>query len=124
MAEFTAPIVWHDLLALAAQDGLAWHPFHPGIEIHRLYGGHDDGPAAALLRYQPGAEAPVHMHEGIEHILVLHGAQEDEHGHYAAGSLLISPRGSIHHVRSLGGCVVLAIWQRPVRFLGREEHAG
>lgn len=117
MAELTAPAVLYALSELATQDALPWKPFHAGIEIYRLYGGHDDGPAVALLRYQAGAAAPAHMHEGVEHIFVLQGSQEDEHGRYPAGSLLISPRGSVHHVRSSEGCVVLAIWQRPVRFL-------
>lgn len=118
MNELASPLVLHDLLKIGVQQQLySWQPFREGIDIHRLYGGHDDGPAAALLRYQPGASAPLHVHEGVEHILVVSGAQSDEHGHYAAGSLLISPPGSSHRVTSAEGCIVLAIWQRPVRFL-------
>lgn len=96
-----------------AQD---WKPFHPGIESALIYETPDDGPGAMLLRYEPGAHAPAHIHQGFEHILILSGSQTDERGHHPTGSLLIHPPGSLHHVHSDDGCVVLAIWERRVRF--------
>lgn len=110
------PHVLKDLLAGAWRD-LAFVPFHPGIDIHRLYGDGLTGPAAALLRYAPGASVPLHEHPGHEHILMLDGSQEDEHGRYPAGTLVINLPGSRHHVRSPQGCVALLIWEQPVRFL-------
>lgn len=97
-----------------------WQPFHPGIDCLPIYETPDDGPAAMLLRYQPGASAPVHLHQGIEHILVLSGSQDDERGHHPAGSLMIHPPGTDHHVRSDEGCVVLAIWERRVKMVEGE----
>lgn len=104
------------LLARAcAHDGVPWAPFRTGVEIFRLYMG-EDGHSAALLRYQPGASVPMHEHPGYEHILILSGSQIDDHGTHPVGTLLVNPPGSAHTVSSPDGCVVLAIWERPVRF--------
>jgi len=94
-----------------------WEPFRDGIEISWLYRDAEDGPAAAFLRYAPGAVVPEHEHMGYEHILVLEGAQTDEYGEHAVGALVINPPGTRHSVHSPGGCLVLAIWERPVRFV-------
>ena len=110
------PIVLPQLAKRALATDFAWSPFRPGIQIHRLYGNSDSGPSAALLRYSPGASVPYHRHEGYEHIHVLHGAQVDAGGSYAAGTLIVNPPGSGHEVHSPDGCVVLVIWERPVRF--------
>jgi anti-sigma factor ChrR (cupin superfamily) len=102
------PATWKDL---------DWQPLRPGVEAFWLHRDGPDAPAAALLRYQPGATVPPHEHAGAEHILVLAGAQQDADGEYAAGTLVLNPKGTRHSVASPQGCVVLAIWERPVRFL-------
>lgn len=94
-----------------------WKPFHPGIESALVYETPGNGPAAMLLRYQPGARAPAHHHEGFENILILSGSQTDERGRHPAGSLLVHAPGTDHHVHSEDGCLVLAIWEKRVRFL-------
>jgi len=99
-------------------DELSWEPFRPGIRVHWLYQTGEDGPAAALLRYEPGARVPLHEHVGWEHIFVLSGAQSDGARRYAEGALLISPPDTRHAIVSEEGCVVLAVWQRPVRIVG------
>jgi anti-sigma factor ChrR (cupin superfamily) len=114
-----ARIVLRDLFG-ANQDlsRLAWQPFRPGIEIVRLYGDGTGGPAAALLRYEPGAQLPAHAHTDYEHIIILEGSQRDEHDKaaYGVGTCVINPPGSGHHVASDHGCVVLAVWNAPVAF--------
>jgi anti-sigma factor ChrR (cupin superfamily) len=101
----------------ARADSLPWQPFRPGVERHILYGSDGaDAPMAALLRYAPGAHVPPHEHVDHEHIFVLAGAQEDERGRYEAGTAVINPPGSRHNVKSDEGCLVLAVWNRPVRF--------
>lgn len=97
-------------------DTLAWQPFRDGIEAAWLYQNGAHGPAAAYLRYQPGAQVPLHWHAGYEHVFVLEGSQSDASGRYAAGSVLISPPGSSHQVTSEEGCIVLVVWERPVVF--------
>ncbi len=98
-------------------DTLPWQPFRPGVEIHRLYG-NAHGPSAAFLRYQPGTRVPHHDHTGYEHILVLSGAQQDQHHTYRAGSLVINEPGTDHWVASPEGCLVLVIWEKPVAIRG------
>lgn len=93
---------------------LAWKPFRPGVEIARIYSTSEDGPSAAFLRYQPGAAVPYHTHKGWEHVCILKGSQVDRSGRHAAGTLIVNPPGSAHHVSSPDGCIVLVIWERPV----------
>ena len=92
-----------------------WQPFREGVEIYSLYSSGSEGSAAALLRYQPGATVPQHEHSGFEHILVLSGSQSDLNGTHAAGTLVINPPLSRHTVASESGCIVLAIWERPIK---------
>ena len=112
------PIILRDVLELAQHpDRVAWEPFRLGVEIHWLYQTDDQGPAAALIRFQPGARVALHEHTGFEHILVLAGSQSDESGDHAQGALLIHPPGTQHSVASAEGCLVLAIYEKPVTFL-------
>ncbi|RPE47148.1 ChrR-like protein with cupin domain [Streptomyces sp. Ag109_O5-1] len=88
-----------------------------GAEIHRLYGTQEtgaDGPAAAIVRYLPGAEAQAHVHPGYELIFVLDGELETEDGTYGRNSLLVMEPGSVHAPRSPRGFTALVIWERPV----------
>jgi anti-sigma factor ChrR (cupin superfamily) len=114
------PLVLHQLLQRAPllwdEDG--WEPFRPGIQIRRLYQENEGGPAAALLRYEPGASVPSHEHLGYEHILVLDGEQSDEHGTYPVGTFVVNRPHTAHRVASRTGCVVLVIWEKAVRFPG------
>ena len=112
-------LAFADLLQCAGEpDRLTWEVLRTGVQVHALYGTPGSGPAAALLRYAPGASVPTHIHTDYEHILVLRGSQRDADGHYPAGTLLASPPGSQHAVVSDEGCVVLAIWSAPIEFTG------
>ncbi|HEX4355012.1 MAG TPA: cupin domain-containing protein [Polyangiales bacterium] len=95
----------------------AWQPFRDGVEIHRIYGDGNDGPAAALLRYAAGSCVPAHEHSGLEHIIVLSGSQRDPRGSYRVGSCLMHGPGTTHDITSDEGCVVLALWATPVKFV-------
>jgi anti-sigma factor ChrR (cupin superfamily) len=109
------PLVIDGLLQRVQNGDLTWEEFRPGVTISRLYQ-HEDGHSAALLRYEPGAGVPRHGHPAYEHILILSGTQVDERGVHPAGTLLVNTPGSSHEVNSPTGCVVLAIWEQPVRF--------
>jgi len=118
MTSILQPLVIHRLLQRAPQlrDEAGWKPFRAGIQIQQLYQESDAGPAAALLRYEPGATIPSHEHLGYAHIVVLDGAQSDEHGTYPAGTFVVNRPHSVHRVASEGGCIVLIIWEKGVRF--------
>jgi anti-sigma factor ChrR (cupin superfamily) len=100
---------------------LRWKPFADGVEIHRLYGDGITGPTAALLRFSAGGRVPLHEHMGYEHIFMLAGSQVDENSRAEAGSLIINPPGTAHSILSENGCIVLAIYEKPVKFLQDPE---
>ena len=100
---------------------IPWQPFRDGVEIYRLYGDGVSGPTAALLRYKGEAMVPLHEHIGYEHILVLSGSQRDQNGTATAGTLTINAPGTRHRVVSEAGCIVLAIYEKPVRFCQPES---
>jgi anti-sigma factor ChrR (cupin superfamily) len=99
------------------QDEFAWEPYKKGVEIFRLYGDGISGPTAALIRYREQGEVAMHEHQGYEHILILAGSQRDENGTFEAGTLVINPPGTRHNVNSEDGCIVLAMYDKPVRFV-------
>ena len=99
------------------QDEIPWEPFKPGVEIHRLYGDGLSGPSTALLRFRTTGVVPLHEHTSYEHIIVLAGSQRDANGTAEAGRLMINPPGTRHRIVSEAGCIVLAIYERHVRFL-------
>jgi anti-sigma factor ChrR (cupin superfamily) len=110
-------LVLADLLSAATDGRLDWKPLRTGIDIAHLYTTPPPGPAAALLRYAPRARLDRHEHLGFEHIYILTGSQTDDAGEHHAGALLIHGPGTTHAIASTHGCLVLAIWEKPVRFL-------
>lgn len=59
----------------------------------------------------------MHEHMGYEHILILTGSQQDQNGTFKVGTLVINPPGTRHRVYSDAGCIVLAIYEKPVKFV-------
>ncbi len=111
-----------DLFRVAAHpDEIPWQPFQDGVEIHRLYGDGITGPTAALIRFRKDGKVPAHAHTGYEHIIVLAGTQRDQNSTATAGTLIINPPGTQHSVVSEAGCIVLAIYEKPVSFLAAEQ---
>lgn len=102
------------------RDALGWEPYgsdgRSSVQIHRLYDAREDGkgPAAALLRYLPGARVPTHLHQGYELILVLEGELINDAGKHGPGVLEICPPGNMHSLGSDTGCVFLVVWEQPV----------
>ena len=103
-------------------DGLPWRryeqPGREGVLIYPLYDTSDTGeggPAAALVRYEPGARVQKHIHPGYELIFVLDGELINDAGHHAAGTLEVCPPESGHALGSDKGCTFLVVWEQPVR---------
>jgi anti-sigma factor ChrR (cupin superfamily) len=95
---------------------LHFEPFREGVEKAALFRDASSGEEVAVLRYAPGANVPEHEHAGYEYIFVLQGSQSDERGNYGVGTLVVNAPGTQHTVVSPEGCVVLAMWARPVLF--------
>jgi anti-sigma factor ChrR (cupin superfamily) len=93
-----------------------WRELRTGVMLRTLFQA-DDGYTVGLIRYDAGASVPQHLHVGDEHIYVLSGSQQDERGVYPAGTYIYNAEGSTHSVSSQDGCLVLAHWCKPVRFL-------
>ncbi len=107
-----------DLFRIAERvDEIPWQPFKDGVDIHRLYGDGIVGPSAALIRFRQAGTVALHEHTGYEHILVLAGSQRDCNSTAQSGTLMINPPGTRHAIVSEAGCIVLAIYEKPVRFL-------
>ncbi|HTD67593.1 MAG TPA: cupin domain-containing protein [Candidatus Limnocylindria bacterium] len=104
-------------MSLATRPDLEWEFFRAGVDRCWLYRATAEGPAAVLIRFQPGGRVPLHEHVGYEHIFVLSGAQQDENGNAEAGTLVVNPPGTRHSVISKDGCVVLVIYEKPVKFI-------
>lgn len=102
---------------LEREDEIPWTFFRTGVDIYRFYGDGITGATAALIRFRKEARVPMHLHDGWEHILVLAGSQRDQNGVIPAGTLRIHPPGTYHSVISEAGCIVLAIYEKPVRFI-------
>jgi anti-sigma factor ChrR (cupin superfamily) len=112
----------NDLFQISGwQHKLPTKPFQEGVDIYRLYGDGESGPTAALLRFRPGGRVPLHEHTGFEHIFMLSGSQVDENSRAETGSLIINPPGTSHSILSQDGCIVLAIYEKPVKFLGKSD---
>ena len=97
-------------------EGIAWQPFRDGVDIYRLYGDGVSGPTAALIRFRVEARIPMHEHQGYEHIFVLSGSQRDQNSTATAGTLMINSPGTRHSIVGEAGCIVLAIYEKPVKF--------
>ncbi len=65
----------------------------------------------------------MHVHLGYEHILVLSGSQRDQNSTATAGTLMINAPGTRHSIVSESGCIVLAIYEKPVKFEASEVSA-
>jgi anti-sigma factor ChrR (cupin superfamily) len=107
--------IFPDLLAAAQDPARQWGPLREGVEVSWLYQV-EGGLSSAFLRFAPGARLPRHRHTGHEHIFILHGSQRDENGLHRPGAMLLHPPETRHTVSSETGCLVLAIWERPVVF--------
>ncbi|HTI98202.1 MAG TPA: cupin domain-containing protein [Dongiaceae bacterium] len=112
----------NDLFQISGwQHKIKWQPFSTGVDIYRLYENGPEGPTAALLRFHPGGRVPLHEHTGYEHIFMLAGEQVDETAQAETGSFIINPPGTTHSILSETGCIVLAIYEKPVKFLAPLE---
>ncbi len=105
-------------------ESLPWQPTRfPGIEIKVLLKDEESGLLTALFRWAPGARLPLHEHVEIEQSFVLEGSFRDDHGVCRKGDYVWRPAGSRHEAWSEEGCLLLAFFLKPNRFLDEEAKA-
>ena len=79
------------------------------------------GLMTALFRWQPGAKLPMHEHVDIEQSYILEGSLSDFEGECKAGNFAWRPAGSKHDAWSPNGCLLLAMFLKPNKFLEGPE---
>ncbi|MCL6607166.1 MAG: cupin domain-containing protein [Geminicoccaceae bacterium] len=105
-------------------ESLPWQPTRfPGIDIKVLLKDEESGLLTALFRWAPGARLPLHEHVEIEQSFVLEGSFRDDQGVCRKGDYVWRPAGSRHEAWSEEGCLLLAFFLRPNRFLDEEAKA-
>ena len=83
------------------------------ISIKVLYEDAEKGEMTCLLKLEPGAYVPFHMHPEVEQSFVLEGSVEDHDGVATAGDYIWRKPGSQHDNRSPNGAVLLAVYRKP-----------
>ena len=100
-----------DISMRAAVDSasLDWIPSPlAGVERRMLErDGEEVARCTTVVRFEPGARFPEHIHVGGEEFLVLEGVFTDEDGDYPAGTYIRHPVGTSHSAWSDGGCEIL-----------------
>jgi anti-sigma factor ChrR (cupin superfamily) len=86
-----------------------WQPALPGVRQKALWSDPATKRRAVLSRFEPGAQLPMHRHNGDEILYVIEGAIADEAGTITAGNLGYRPNGCVHNVTSKNGATVLAL---------------
>lgn len=94
---------------------------YPGIEFKPLLVDKASGVMTLLMRMAPGARLPDHEHVEIEQTYVLEGSLVCPEGECKAGQFVWRPAGSRHEAwGGPQGGLMLAIFQLPNKFFGRE----
>jgi anti-sigma factor ChrR (cupin superfamily) len=92
---------------------LPWEELMPGIMRKRIWSApmwNDPGVSRdlSMVRYEPGATAPMHKHVGDEIVFVIEGVLSDEYGDITAGNVGYRPDGCVHSLRSASGATTLS----------------
>ena len=112
---------------LVRSDAAEWQPLQePGVTgVYVKVLRFDEATSRAptiLLKFDPGASYPAHLHPGGEEIFVLEGDIRLGKDHLHAGDYLYTAPNNIHAVYSKDGCVVLVNVPQAVVILPRREH--
>jgi quercetin dioxygenase-like cupin family protein len=85
-------------------------------EIHWLFHPEETGGSgAAIIRYHPGGESPLHVHTGYEFAYIFDGEMITNQGTLKKNDLMLLPPGSQHSSRSEKGCLALIVWEKPAQ---------
>ena len=97
-----------------------WIPFGTGLAIKSLNRSADAGEHLCMIRAEPGVALPDHGHNGMERLVVITGAVDDNTGRYVAGDLAEMGPDDRHQPISTGAetCVCLSATDAPLKLSG------
>jgi anti-sigma factor ChrR (cupin superfamily) len=99
-------------------EALPWKPTPTaGVDMKVLLRDEETGLMTALFRWQPGTNLDLHEHIEIEQSYILSGSLEDDEGIARAGEFVWRPSGNRHAPWSTEGCLLIAFFLKPNRFL-------
>lgn len=107
-----------------ALDALArrsvWIPFGTGLAIKPLNRYADAGEHLCMIRAKPGVALPDHGHSGVERLVVIAGAVDDDTGRYVAGDLAEMGPKDRHQPIATGAetCLCLSATDAPLKLSG------
>lgn len=110
------PRALRDLVGFEVED-VPWRRRLPGLKEYSL---DMDGCEVRLMWIRPGRALPAHTHQGMELILVLDGAFNDERGHFGPGDISIAGETVDHRpvAEKDRPCIAFAVSDGPVRLTG------
>ncbi len=96
---------------------MEWRPTQfDKVWIKVLYEDKPNGEMTCLVKLDPGAYLPMHIHPEIEQALILEGSMSDHDGTAYAGDYVWRRPGSTHDNHSETGAVVFAVYRKPNMF--------
>jgi putative transcriptional regulator len=110
------PQALRDLLGFEAENA-PWRKRLPGFREYSL---DMDGCEVSLMWIRPGRALPAHTHKGMELILILDGAFNDERGHFGPGDISIADEMVDHRpiAEKDRPCIAFAVSDGPVKLTG------
>ncbi|MBY3219986.1 transcriptional regulator [Rhizobium laguerreae] len=104
------------LLGFEAED-VPWRRRLPGFKEYSL---DMDGCEVSLMWIRPGRALPAHTHKGMELILILDGAFNDERGRFGPGDISIADETVDHRpvAEKDRPCIAFAVSDGPVKLTG------
>lgn len=95
-------------------DSLPWRPTRfDKVSIKVLYEDKAAGEMTVLVKLDPGAYIPFHMHPELEQAYMIEGAMHDHDGVAVAGDFIWRKGGSKHDNSSPDGALILAVYRKP-----------
>ena len=110
------PRAMRDFVGFEVED-VPWRRRLPGLKEYSL---DMDGCEVSLMWIRPGRALPAHTHKGMELILVLDGAFQDERGRFGPGDISIADETVDHRpvAEKDRPCIAFAVSDGPVTLTG------
>ncbi|MBB4478680.1 ChrR family anti-sigma-E factor [Rhizobium etli] len=110
------PQALRDLLGFEAED-VPWRRRLPGF---KEYSFGMEGCEVRLMWIRPGRALPAHTHKGMELILILDGAFNDERGRFGPGDISVADETVEHRpvAEKDRPCIAFAVSDGPIKLTG------